>query len=292
MTTTTPTPPLAPAPDQPVPADYDLLCEHCGYSLIGLTGDRCPECGTAFDPTALPLARVPWLYRSRIGRVSAYVRTVWMILTGPRRFAEEICRPVRISRDDARRFRLVTVRIAVITCVLAAVAGAVIAVREMYSVGVTPPPAFLLTSAILIVWGGFMAMLGLVLATDMPTFIWRGVDRARPDDLGPLHHYAAAPLALAPILAAALVAAVAVAESVFGWDVEDMAVAVVPTALATLFLPLWLIPVTFMRVATGCSWSRALVLLAYLPLHWMLMMSLAFMVFVVPVAFFQGAYDG
>ena len=47
------------SPDQPVPAEFDLLCEGCGYSLIGLMVDRCPECGASFDATALPLARVP-----------------------------------------------------------------------------------------------------------------------------------------------------------------------------------------------------------------------------------------
>jgi hypothetical protein len=28
----------------------DARCEHCGYSLRGLPENRCPECGTAFDP--------------------------------------------------------------------------------------------------------------------------------------------------------------------------------------------------------------------------------------------------
>jgi hypothetical protein len=35
-------------------------CTHCGYNLKGLTEHRCPECGTAFDPTAEPdAASVP-----------------------------------------------------------------------------------------------------------------------------------------------------------------------------------------------------------------------------------------
>jgi len=33
--------------------DYDLECPTCGYDLRGLTEQRCPECGCAFDLAAL-----------------------------------------------------------------------------------------------------------------------------------------------------------------------------------------------------------------------------------------------
>lgn len=35
---------------RPLPLD-PASCETCGYLLYGLTEARCPECGTAFDPT-------------------------------------------------------------------------------------------------------------------------------------------------------------------------------------------------------------------------------------------------
>src|SRR5437016_6225212 len=64
---------IVPSPAEPVPDEFDLVCENCGYSLIGLRGNVCPECGEEFDPAELPLARVPWLWRKRTGYLSAYV---------------------------------------------------------------------------------------------------------------------------------------------------------------------------------------------------------------------------
>src|SRR4051812_3996476 len=118
--------PSIPSPDQPVPDEFDLLCEHCGYSLVGLTAsNRCPECGEEFDPHDLPLARVPWLFRSRRGRLASYVQTVRLILRNPTAFARELCRPVRVSAKDAKHFRRWTIRIAMLTCVLGGIVVAV-----------------------------------------------------------------------------------------------------------------------------------------------------------------------
>src|SRR3954468_12080260 len=124
----------SPAPDQPVPDEFDLLCEHCGYSLVGLTAsNRCPECGEEFDPNDLPLARVPWLFRTRRGKVASYVQTVQLILQNPTAFARELCRPVRVSAKDAKQFRRATIRIAMLTCVLGAIVVGVCGVGRMGS---------------------------------------------------------------------------------------------------------------------------------------------------------------
>src|SRR4051794_13223330 len=97
-------------PEELVPDEFDVLCEKCTYSLIGLTCDRCPECGHPFDHTELPLARVPWLYRRRIGKRLAFARTWRMIVKDPHAFAKELCRPVRISQEDARLFRRAAIK--------------------------------------------------------------------------------------------------------------------------------------------------------------------------------------
>ncbi|MBN1347749.1 MAG: hypothetical protein JXQ73_34000 [Phycisphaerae bacterium] len=39
--------------------DLTRYCPVCQYDLRGLTENRCPECGHAFDPTTLPLVRTP-----------------------------------------------------------------------------------------------------------------------------------------------------------------------------------------------------------------------------------------
>ena len=35
---------------EPIPAEWNLHCDSCGYALTGLTSRRCPECGERFSP--------------------------------------------------------------------------------------------------------------------------------------------------------------------------------------------------------------------------------------------------
>ena len=55
-------------PAHEVPDEYDVFCESCGYSLAGLTGDRCPECGAKFEPRELPFRASPGCTASDWGR--------------------------------------------------------------------------------------------------------------------------------------------------------------------------------------------------------------------------------
>ena len=54
------------------------------------------------------------MFRKRYGVVRAYLMTVMMIVLHPRRFAREMCRPVRICADDAWRFRRLTIRMVLV----------------------------------------------------------------------------------------------------------------------------------------------------------------------------------
>lgn len=93
----------------PPPAAEELFCPHCGYNLRGIASRRCPECGRDVDRAGLAEVQVPWAQRKRIGRVRAYVRTVWMAVAYPRQLARQADRP--LIYEDARWFWVVTILI-------------------------------------------------------------------------------------------------------------------------------------------------------------------------------------
>jgi hypothetical protein len=289
MTDTTAQSPIVPSPDQPVPDEFDLVCEHCGYSLVGLTSDRCPECGEWFDTKALPLARVPWLFRRRLGRISSYRQTVVEILRAPARFAREVCRPVRICISDARAFRKMSVRLAVASIVIAALLYVAltipwVAYLSPRTLSGQRDMMVLAIAVVLTPWVVALLNLFFLLGTDLPTFIWKGLED-NPIDLAPLHHYASAPLALAAmlILPAGLSAGLnqIAPDTIFAIAAAALLIlcAVVIVAL------LWWIPLRLMKTATGCGPRRVLMLALYLPLHWFVMLTLCTLLFVVGAMF-------
>jgi len=273
---------IAPSPAEPVPDGFDLVCEHCGYSLVGLLENRCPECGEAFNPTLLPLARVPWLYRKQHGPIRAYIMTVWMIVRRPAAFAREIARPVRICADDAKRFRRTTIRLTLLVALLFSVALATLQIAYFYLMaGLWPMRGWVQNVQVFssIPLGLAALWVFLWLASDLPTFIWRGLP-ANPHDLAPLHHYAIGPLGAAPMFFMVIAAAAAIGGLESGWTaafiVVEIAVAVV---LLLLALMMWRVPVVMMRAATDCTRRRQLLLGLYLPFHWGLMALGSFLVF-------------
>jgi hypothetical protein len=283
MTTTNENPSQqTPSPDQPVPDEFDLLCEHCGYSLVGLDRtNRCPECGEEFDPNELPLARIAWLFRRKCGTISSFRQTLWEILWKPKSFAKELCRPVRVSSSDARQFRRVVIRIAAITCLLA-IAMTVISTLHSTSLRIVyreigNDVAALITGGLLIPLGIFLLNLFFRLMSDLPTFIWRGLD-GDPLQLAPVHQYASAPLSLLPAMLLPLAIFLAWTDWIVGSDWPIIIAGWLAVALGGgILLLLWIIPLRFMKTATGCGWRRVILLALYLPIHWTLMLAMCWL---------------
>jgi hypothetical protein len=97
-----------------------LPCPGCGYDLRAMSTGRCPECGLEVDREALKESGVPWAHRAKIGRVKAYIRTVWWMLSGAKRLSMEAAKPQ--APADARAIRRVTfvlLTLFVIVCYIA-----------------------------------------------------------------------------------------------------------------------------------------------------------------------------
>lgn len=250
-------PPTVPSPDELVPAEFDLLCEQCGYSLIRLTtSTRCPECGAPIDTMTLPLARVPWLYRLKLGTWPSYWRTVWMTLVGPAAFAAELRRPARVSRADAKLFRRQSIRIALLAAAIGGLANWMILAGDVFFGLSTERQVFVGAEALI---GLFCLYCFLCLATDLPTFIWRGSPSA-PHHLAPVQLYASAGLALCPVVGVAIVATCAVV----GPAMLTLYVAAGGIAAVTL---VWY--VTALRLMWGAvpRVGPVVMLACYLPVH-------------------------
>jgi hypothetical protein len=82
-----------------VPAESHLLCEGCGYTLVGLPGDsRCPECGRLIDQSTGQLRVLPAWEGPGRARLSSFLRTTAHVLFRPERFYRTL-----ITRAPGRR---------------------------------------------------------------------------------------------------------------------------------------------------------------------------------------------
>jgi hypothetical protein len=96
------------APADALSADAEALyCPHCSYDLRHTPSARCPECGMAFDRGRLAVSQLAWAQRREMGRVRAFVRTVYFVMAHP----AELAREIALSADwkSASSFRWVCV---------------------------------------------------------------------------------------------------------------------------------------------------------------------------------------
>ena len=81
-----------------VPAETDILCEHCGYGLNGLPTDgRCPECGEPIADSTVEDGRAMSPWESGEGSASQrFIRTTRQVIFSPANFFRHLqTRPPR-----------------------------------------------------------------------------------------------------------------------------------------------------------------------------------------------------
>jgi hypothetical protein len=185
-----------------------------------MTGDRCSECGLVIDHDALRRSAFPWAHRRSVGRVRAFLKTVWLVTADSAALRMEAAKEQSVR--DARGFaRWVAVSLS--ACFVAAVAVIVYqdGIREM---AVLPPSQARVAwrmagweqdllapwSAGILLWPVLVAcpvMLAFYVAgAPASVFRTRGLPPDRAEAVAAIGRYAAAPLFLV-LLAALLVGA-------------------------------------------------------------------------------------
>lgn len=171
----------------------DLFCPECGYSLRGLTSERCPECGLLLDFIESDASLIPWERRRAIGRMRAYWQTVFRVIFRNKVFCRAAYRSV--SYRDAQLFRWVSILHAYPTLLL--VTGIVYALHPDLIPSMADESGWLLIG---LHWA--FLFLALLAFTGLPSYFFhpRSLPIERQNRAVALSYYGCAPLALGPLV--------------------------------------------------------------------------------------------
>jgi hypothetical protein len=202
-------PDTAPSSTPQLLDDDAPLCPICGYDLRATTADRCGECGQVIDWESLKTSGFPWARRKQIGRIRAYIQTVWLVSIDSKRLRFEASCPQELK--DARSFQRVTAGILAVV-LLGLFAATLIANKGLAFLAIQPPYGGFTRSSpgwladLLVPWSAgatipltLPAMLILLAAhltgSQRGLFHVKGVSPARQERLMAIALYAAAPMA-------------------------------------------------------------------------------------------------
>lgn len=257
----------------------DLFCPECHYNLRGIDSERCPECGVTIDRAALAAlgaSRIPWTHRRRIGRVRAYVRTLWMVIARPGLLGAQSARPV--SYPDARMFRVVTVALAYLPFLVLGIFWG------WNGKTVHGPCAPFLNRPGDLALTLIAGLTGLACATGVQA--WFASPRCLPvvqqNRAVAIIQYACAPLVMLALSPAIAMAVLWLADhpSAMGWDEfssqgqEDVLRLLLRSSLGMMagsLIAWWWCALALLRFAATASWLRVAVVAFCLPLLWLLL---------------------
>lgn len=275
----------------------ELYCPGCGYDLRAIASDRCPECGLAIDRAAIAASDIPWSHRQKIGRVNAFVRTLWMVMSKPKVLARQIASPV--SYADAQKFRWIVVAIACLPLIAAAVVARAMQGPTFFRpnagpnwpLGTIPPSWDLIICLMVGVDSWIIPSLAIVLfvavLTGLPSYF------AHPNDLPPvlqdraiaLSYYTCAPLTLCALPLVLTSVAMYVEYTQDRLRSPWLEVTVISTLFGMcsilLTFPLfWAHSLQLLIRVTHASVIRGLMIAVLLSLGWLLMAALCLVVFI------------
>ncbi len=203
---------MADAPSIDVETDPDrpggTLCPVCGYDQRAATTNRCAECGVVLDRATLDRSGYSWPYRSSVGRVKAFLVTIWQVTVDRRSLRHEAAKPQSAADADVFR-RWVTTVVALCFAVFATmlILGDGIQFVTIEKVpsfsGVPPQPGYV--QDLVVPWSAGVTLwpalygYGLLLAMYMtgatlPVLKRPGITAGRVDTAHAIARYTTAPL--------------------------------------------------------------------------------------------------